>query len=113
MPDGTPGKETRISDFPHPHPRLKTLPKEIIKYKRDDGVELNGTLYTPPGYDAERDGPPPFAHVGVSTRIQIQGSGVATPRFSLPFHRHRSIECAGVARSRLCDSGWARLADHW
>ena len=58
--DGTPGKETRISDFPHPHPRLKTLPKEIIKYKRDDGVELNGTLYTPPGYDAERDGPLPL-----------------------------------------------------
>lgn len=58
--DGTTGRETKISNFPHPHPDLKELPKEIIKYKRDDGVELNGTLYTPPGYDAERDGPLPL-----------------------------------------------------
>jgi len=58
--DGKPGKETRISDFPHPHPDLKDLPKEIIKYKRDDGVELNATLYTPPGYEAKRDGPLPM-----------------------------------------------------
>lgn len=58
--DGQPGAETRISDFPHPHPDLKDLPKEIIKYTRDDGVELNATLYTPPGYDAARDGPLPM-----------------------------------------------------
>jgi dipeptidyl aminopeptidase/acylaminoacyl peptidase len=58
--DGSPGKEVKISNFPHPHPDLKELPKEIIKYKRDDGVELNGTLYTPPGYDAARDGPLPL-----------------------------------------------------
>ena len=29
------------------------------RYKRDDGLELNGTLYLPPGYDAQRDGPLP------------------------------------------------------
>lgn len=58
--DGSAGKETRITNFPHPHPNLKELPKEIIKYTRSDGVELNGTLYTPPGYNAERDGPLPL-----------------------------------------------------
>jgi len=58
--DGSPGTETQISNFPHPHPNLKDLPKEIIKYKRSDGVDLNGTLYTPPGYDAKRDGPLPL-----------------------------------------------------
>lgn len=52
-----------------PHQRLTpsfpwccTLPspqKEIIKYTRDDGLELNGTLYLPPGYDPQRDGPIP------------------------------------------------------
>ena len=55
-----PVKEMRISNFPHPHPQLSDPPKEIIKYKRDDGVELSGTLYTPPGYDAKRDGPLPL-----------------------------------------------------
>jgi len=49
----------RISDFPHPHPSLIDPPKEIIKYQRDDGVDLNATLYLPPGYDAARDGPLP------------------------------------------------------
>ena len=49
----------RISDFPHPHPALVDPPKEILRYTRDDGVDLNATLYLPPGYDAERDGPLP------------------------------------------------------
>ena len=49
----------RISDFPHPHPGLIDPPKEILRYKRADGVELNATLYTPPGYDASSDGPLP------------------------------------------------------
>jgi dipeptidyl aminopeptidase/acylaminoacyl peptidase len=52
-------KPRRISDFPHPHPALSDPPKEIIRYKRADGVDLNATLYLPPGYDAERDGPLP------------------------------------------------------
>jgi dipeptidyl aminopeptidase/acylaminoacyl peptidase len=41
--------ERRISNFPHPYPSLKDLQKEIIKYKRSDGLELNGTLYLPAG----------------------------------------------------------------
>jgi dipeptidyl aminopeptidase/acylaminoacyl peptidase len=49
----------RISDFPHPHPSLVDPPKEIIRYKRADGVDLNATLYLPPGYDLARDGPLP------------------------------------------------------
>jgi dipeptidyl aminopeptidase/acylaminoacyl peptidase len=28
--------------------------KEVIKYKRKDGVELSGTLYLPVGYDKEK-----------------------------------------------------------
>lgn len=52
-------KPRRISDFPHPHPGLIDPPKEIIRYKRADGVDLNATLYLPPGYVAQRDGPLP------------------------------------------------------
>ena len=30
-----------------------------LQYKRADGTGLNAELFTPPGYDAERDGPLP------------------------------------------------------
>ena len=49
----------QISSFPHPYPSLKGLTKQVLRYKRDDGVDLNGTLYLPPGYDKDRDGPLP------------------------------------------------------
>nr|WP_232227548.1 prolyl oligopeptidase family serine peptidase [Lysobacter daejeonensis] len=45
-----------LTRFPHPTPQLKDVKKEQIRYKRGDGVELTGTLYLPPGYDAKRDG---------------------------------------------------------
>ena len=48
-----------ITAFPHPTPQLKDVQKELIRYKRKDGVDLTATLYLPPGYDAKRDGPLP------------------------------------------------------
>ncbi len=44
------GKRTKLTDFRDPAPELTGLKKELIKYKRDDGVPLSGTLYLPPGY---------------------------------------------------------------
>lgn len=32
------------------------MQKEIVRYKREDGLDLNATLYLPPGYERERDG---------------------------------------------------------
>ena len=43
-------KRKPLTAFKDPAPQLTTLKKELIKYKRDDGVELSGTLYLPPGY---------------------------------------------------------------
>jgi len=40
----------QFTQFPHPYPEFKSITKELVKYKRDDGVELSGTLYLPPGY---------------------------------------------------------------
>jgi len=42
---------TQLTTFEHPYPAFKGVTKELIRYKRDDGVELSGTLYLPPGYD--------------------------------------------------------------
>ncbi|KAK9805982.1 hypothetical protein WJX73_010840 [Symbiochloris irregularis] len=57
--EGAEVQERQLSRFPHPHPTLKGTSKEILRYKRGDGVDLTATLYTPPGYDRERDGPLP------------------------------------------------------
>ncbi|GJY61914.1 probable glutamyl endopeptidase, chloroplastic [Tanacetum coccineum] len=52
-------KSCQITNFPHPYPQLASLQKEMVRYKRKDGVQLTATLYLPPGYDASRDGPLP------------------------------------------------------
>lgn len=49
-----------ITEFPHPAPELIDVRREIVHYERDDGVRLNASLYLPPGYDAEKDGPLPM-----------------------------------------------------
>ncbi|XP_068663137.1 probable glutamyl endopeptidase, chloroplastic isoform X2 [Aristolochia californica] len=49
----------QITNFPHPYPQLASLQKEMIRYKRKDGVQLTATLYLPPSYDPSKDGPRP------------------------------------------------------
>ena len=44
-------KLTPITNFQNPFESIKNVSKEVIKYKRKDGVELSGTLYLPAGYD--------------------------------------------------------------
>jgi len=51
-------KLKQITFFPHPYPALKDVEKQLIKYKRPDGVELSGNLYLPVGYK-KTDGPLP------------------------------------------------------
>ena len=50
---------TPLTHFPHPLPQLKEVQKELIRYKRADGVDLTATLMLPPNYDVKRDGPLP------------------------------------------------------
>jgi dipeptidyl aminopeptidase/acylaminoacyl peptidase len=50
------GKLTQVTHFPNPYEALKGVKKELIKYKRTDGLEMTGTLYLPAGYDKQRDG---------------------------------------------------------
>ncbi len=45
---------TTITSFPNPFESIKNVQKEVIKYKRKDGVELSGTLYLPDGYDKQK-----------------------------------------------------------
>ena len=49
---------TQLTTFPDPYPQLKDVKKQVLKYKRADGVDLTADLYLPPGYKKE-DGPLP------------------------------------------------------
>ncbi|GKT30817.1 prolyl oligopeptidase family serine peptidase, partial [Aduncisulcus paluster] len=44
----------QITFFENPFESLQNVYKEVIIYKRDDGVELSGTLYLPAGYNREK-----------------------------------------------------------
>lgn len=51
------GNGTRaLTQIANPVPQLAAAKKELIHYKRADGLDLSGTLYLPPGYDQKRDG---------------------------------------------------------
>ena len=43
----------QITAFENPFKSIQNVHKEVINYKRDDGLELSGTLYLPVGYDME------------------------------------------------------------
>lgn len=43
-------KRTALTDFADPAPQLTAVKKQLIKYQRDDGVDLSGTLYLPADY---------------------------------------------------------------
>ncbi|MGJ1316882.1 alpha/beta hydrolase family protein, partial [Sphingobacterium multivorum] len=45
------GKQVTLTTLENPFKSLEKVHKEILKYKRKDGVELSGTLYLPAGYD--------------------------------------------------------------
>ena len=44
-------KPIPLTDFENPFKSILDVHKEVISYKRDDGLELTGTLYLPAGYD--------------------------------------------------------------
>jgi dipeptidyl aminopeptidase/acylaminoacyl peptidase len=41
----------QLTNFTNPFKSIESVHKEVIKYKRPDGVELSATLYLPVGYD--------------------------------------------------------------
>ncbi len=41
---------TPITAFADPHPQLAGVTSQFVTYKRKDGVQLNATVYLPPGY---------------------------------------------------------------
>ncbi len=50
------GTLKQVTKFENPYPQLSGVHKELVTYKRKDGVDLSFTLYLPAGYDKTRDG---------------------------------------------------------
>ncbi len=44
------GTMTALTRFPDPQPIMRKVHKELVTYKRPDGVEMSFTLYLPPDY---------------------------------------------------------------
>lgn len=44
----------QLTFFENPFKSIANVHKEVITYKRDDGLELTGTLYLPVGYDMKK-----------------------------------------------------------
>lgn len=53
------GRQRELTAFANPYPALKGIEKQVVQYKRKDGVDLQGDLYLPKGYDPENDKPLP------------------------------------------------------
>jgi dipeptidyl aminopeptidase/acylaminoacyl peptidase len=51
---------SQLTSFPHPYPQIKDVKKQVLKYKRADGVDLTADLYLPPGYKKENGPLPTF-----------------------------------------------------
>ena len=48
---GDKADEIQLTQFEHPQPDLLGVTKELVQYKRSDGVELTANLYLPAKYD--------------------------------------------------------------
>jgi dipeptidyl aminopeptidase/acylaminoacyl peptidase len=82
------GQLTQVTDFPNPYGDTPLPKKQILRYKRADGLELTANLYLPPGYQPS-DGPLPtlleaypVEYKSRSAAGQITGSPYQFPRFS-------------------------------
>lgn len=45
------GEPQAVTRFENPFAALASVHKEVVRYKRDDGLDLSGTLYLPLGYE--------------------------------------------------------------
>ena len=45
------GTKQAVTTFTDPHPQITAAERMFVTYERKDGVQLNGTIYLPPGYE--------------------------------------------------------------
>ncbi len=73
------GDKQPLTKFTDPCPQLRGIKKQLVKYKRADGVPLSFTLYLPPGYQEGQRLPAvvwayPLEFLDADTAGQVTGS---------------------------------------
>ncbi len=95
----------QLTHFPHPTPQLANVHRELVRYKRADGVELTGTLYLPPGHSPD-DGPLPML-MWAYPREYKSAAAAAQVRVS----PHRFVRIRPTSPLMLLAHGYAIFAD--
>lgn len=96
------GNATAFTTFPDRAPQLRNIKKQLVKYKRADGVDLSFTLYLPPDYKEGTRLPTivwayPYEYNDAATASQVSGS---TQRFT---------QISGISELFLVLAGYAVL----
>ncbi len=100
------GTPKQITAFRDPAPQFAGVTKQLITYKRADGVELSGTLYLPAGYDPARDGRLPlvmWAYPTEFTDAKVAAEVVGSD--------NRFVRPGGASHLFLLTQGYAVLDD--
>ncbi len=83
-------KLTQLTFFKNPFKSIQDIHKEVIKYKREDGLELSGTLYLPLNYDREKKEKMPMIMWAYPTEFKDKASaGQSTQNpnsFTYPYY---------------------------
>jgi dipeptidyl aminopeptidase/acylaminoacyl peptidase len=87
-----------ITHIPDPTPEVRAIKKQLVKYKRADGLDLSFTLYTPPGYQEGTRVPTilyayPLDYADPSKAGQVVGSQETFTRL----YEYRLLLLAGYA----------------
>jgi dipeptidyl aminopeptidase/acylaminoacyl peptidase len=79
----------QITNFAHPYESIKGINKQLVTYKRKDGLNLSAVVYTPEGYDPTKDGRLPVLmwaypreYKSAATAAQVRGSKYQFTRLS-------------------------------
>lgn len=82
------GTLEKISDFKNPFKAIQNIHKEVITYKREDGLDLSATLYLPVNYSKDKKYPMlmwayPREYVDSNSAAQVTSS---SKEFTYPYY---------------------------
>lgn len=79
----------QLTSFAHPYESIKGIKKQLVTYKRKDGLNLSAVVYTPQGYDPAKDGRLPVLmwaypreYKSAADAAQVRGSKYTFTRLS-------------------------------
>lgn len=79
----------QLTSFAHPYESIKGIKKQLVTYKRKDGLNLSAVVYTPEGYDPSKDGRLPVLmwaypreYKSAADAAQVRGSKYTFTRLS-------------------------------